>query len=241
MKKNGAAIILLLVVLVASFAVSIYALSNDSGSVKKPDIDLSVPYEPSPSPSGNTGANVSVATPSPSPSASPTPAQPQVQTPQYTPKPTQKPTPQPTPKPTPAPTPTPTPSPDPTPTPVQNVSASGSFVSDTGTGLNLRVKWVSYKSGDKDMLKVDVEVSHYSFYTSALYESIELKVNEGTYWATSKDVSYDGADLKYTNMASFDVLAKSGENSISVVWNYNGSYSGVSLPKIEAAGTAVIP
>ena len=233
MKKNGAAIILLLVVLVASFAVSIYALGNDKDTVKKPDIDMSVPYDPTPSPSANQGANVSVATPSPSPTPSPTPPQ----VPQYTPKPTPKPTPTPTPK----PTPTPTPTPAPTPTPVQNVSASGTLVSDTGTGLNLRVKWVSYKSGEKDMLKIDVDVSHYSFYTSALYESIELKVNEGTYWATSKDVSYDGADLKYTNMASFDVLAKKGENAVSVVWNYKGSYSGVALDQIIAEGTVVIP
>ncbi len=235
MKKNGAAIILLLVVLVASFAVSIHALSNDSEPVKKPEIDLSVPFDPTPSPSANTGANVSVATPSPSPTPSPTPPQ----APQYTPKPTPKPTPTPTPKPTPTPTPTPTPAP--TPTPVQNVSASGSFVSNGETALNLRVKWVSYKSGDKDMLKIDVDVSHYSFYTSALYDSIELKVNEGTYWATSKEVSYDGADLKYTNMASFDVLAKKGENTISVTWNYNGKYSGKDITQIIATDTITIP
>ena len=45
------------------------------------------------------------------------------------------------------------------------------------------------------------------------------------YTANSKDVAYDGAELKYSPMASFSVPAQSGNNSIEVIWHYKGSYS----------------
>lgn len=113
-------------------------------------------------------------------------------------------------------------------------------MSDTGTGLNIRVDWAAYTKDGELMMKVEVDASHYSFFTSALWQSIEVKVNGTSYTADSKDIAYDGDALSYSNLASFDVPAKSGSNSIEVVWNYKGSYSGVELPTIEASGTAYI-
>ena len=90
------------------------------------------------------------------------------------------------------------------------------------------------------MLRVDVNVSHYSFYTSALWNAIEVKVNGVTYTANSKEVAYDGDDLKLSPMASFDVPARSGNNDIEVIWHYRGTYSGVELDTIECSGSVYI-
>ena len=84
-------------------------------------------------------------------------------------------------------------------------------------------------------MKIEVGVNHYSFFTSALWNAIEVKVNGTTYTANSKEVSYDGDDLKLSPMASFDVPAQSGNNSIEVIWHYRGTYSGVELDTIECA------
>ena len=113
-------------------------------------------------------------------------------------------------------------------------------MSDTGTGLNIRVDWAAYTKNGELMMKVEVDASHYSFFTSALWQSIEVKVNGVSYTADSKEISYDGDALTYTNMAAFDVPANTGNNSIEVIWNYKGSYSGVQLETIEASGTAYI-
>ncbi len=229
MKKSAWYVVLLLIVLVVSVAVSIYAVTNDDRGSKNPDTEISENLPPETGTPDTPNVNINVVT-SPDPSASPSP------TPTPTPTPTLRPAPTPTPTPTPPPTPTPTPSP----TPIQNVSATGSFVSNSGTGLNIRVDWAAYTSGGNVMLNVDVDASHYSFYTSALWNAVELRVNGVTYTANSKEVAYDGDALTYTPMATFDVPAQSGNNSIEVIWHYRGTYSGVELDTIEASGTAYI-
>ena len=225
MKKSAVYVIILLLVLVLSVAVSIYALTNDSGKDESA-INIGEQSEPTPQQPATPDISVDVLTPSPSPSTAPTPPPAS--------------TPAPTPTPTPAPTPTPTPTPAPTPTPPPNISGSGSFASNSGTGLNLKVDWTAYSAGGSPMLKIDVSVSHYSFYTSALWNAVEVKVNGVSYSANSKEVAYDGDALEVTPMASFDVPAQSGNNSIEVIWHYRGSYSGVQLDTIEASTSAYI-
>ena len=85
------------------------------------------------------------------------------------------------------------------------------------------------------MMKVEVKASHYSFYTSALWQSVKLRVNDAEFTADSAEVAYDGTDLAYSTIASFDVPAVYGANSVDVVWEYRGSYSGISLETIEAS------
>lgn len=139
------------------------------------------------------------------------------------------------------PAPTPTPPPAPTPTPVQTVSGSGSFSSNTGTGLNIKVDWKAYNAADGTvMLQIDVSASSYSFYTSSLWDSIWVKVGGVSYSASSPAISYDGNDLLYSHMATFYVPASTGNVGIDVVWHYNGSYSGKELGNIEASGSAWI-
>lgn len=152
---------------------------------------------------------------------------------------------------TPAPTPTETPvietrapleTPEPTPTEAPlPVDAGGSFSSATGTYLNLVVDWAAYTAPDgSTKLRVDLSASSYSFFTSALYQGLELTVGGQTYTANSPEISYGGPDLITTPMASFTVDAPTGNVGITAVWHYRGSYSGVELDDITASGTAFI-
>ena len=142
-----------------------------------------------------------------------------------------------TPAPTPAPTPVPTPAPTPKPTPIP-ADASGSFSSNTGTGLNLRVDWQTYRdAGGSRKLKADVYIVSYSIFTSAQYKSITLKVGGNAWGADCAGISYDGKDQIATKAASFTVDAPASGTQISVEWYYGGSYSGKDLHTITATGT----
>ena len=62
------------------------------------------------------------------------------------------------------------------------VTASGSFASNTGTALNLFVSWSARMDafGNKT-LDVTVSSSSYSLYCSGAYNGVELNVNGMTY------------------------------------------------------------
>ena len=118
------------------------------------------------------------------------------------------------------------------------VDVSGSFRSDTGTGLNLLVDWGARSTaGETVSLIVDFSAQSYSFYTSALYSSLELTVNGKTYSANSPAVSYDGSDLMTTPLATFTVEVPRGTTTLDAVWHYKGSYSGKELTDITASAT----
>lgn len=224
MKKSAWYVILLLVVLVAAITVSVSSLFAESGEGGE-TLGNETPFQPSASPSAEVDVQIST---QPSGEISPSPTQNVVIE-------TKAPVTQ---------APTVTQSPVNTPSPTVNVptvSASGSFSSDTETYLNLQVDWSAYNTDSGAvMLKVEVSAVSYSFYTSALYNSIEVTVNGTTYYANSPEVAYDGSELKITPMASFTVPVDTGNTDISVVWHYKGSYSGVELGDIKAEGTAWI-
>ena len=138
-----------------------------------------------------------------------------------------------TPAPTPKPAPTPAPTPKPTPIPAES---EGSFRSDTGTGLNLRVDWKIYTTGGKQKLQADVYIVSYSIFTSYQWKSITLKIGDQAWGADCAGISYDGADQISTKAASFTVDAPAPGTSASVEWYYGGSYSGKDLTYITANG-----
>lgn len=229
MKKSALYVILIMALLVASIAVSVVSFSGDRDSGGKPDSSISndIPPVDSGSPAD---PGIEIIIPGVTPPAETTPAPP-VPTPAP---------PAPTPAP-PAPTPAPTPVPTPAPTPPQSVSGAGSFTSNTGTGLNIKVDWNAYNDAYGNvMLKVKIYASHYSFYTSALWNTVQVTVGGQTYYANSPDISYDGNDLKYTELASFDIPASTGNVAIDVLWQYRGTYSGKDLGDITASGNAWI-
>ena len=116
-------------------------------------------------------------------------------------------------------------------------SASGSFTSSTGTGLNLLVEWTTVPSEDGSAtLLVDVSAVSYSFFTSSLYQSLSLNLNGELYTANSAAVSYDGTDQIATQLATFSLEAPASGTPISVTWAYRGSYSNKQLDEIVATG-----
>jgi len=122
--------------------------------------------------------------------------------------------------------------------PPQPVDQSGSFRSNTGTGLNLVVDWSAYGTGgDTVKLTVSFSAESYSFYTASLYQSLVLNVNGATYSANSPNISYDGADLQKTPMTTFTVEVPHGQTTLDAVWYYKGSYSGVEMTEITAGTT----
>ena len=119
------------------------------------------------------------------------------------------------------------------------IHVTGNARSNTGTGLNMVLNWTAdFEDGaETGTFTVEVSAESYSFFTSALYDAVELTVNGETFKASSAAVSYDGADLIKSPIASFTVEIPRGLVSYAVVWHYKGSYSGVDLEDIRAAGS----
>lgn len=218
MRRNNAMLLLILLLVLIIVAASIFILrgtpSGKDGSPAKTDVTPAPPRETSAPSPADPGTQ-----PGTEPGTSPTPAE----------------TPEPTPSPTPEPTPAPTPSPTPEPTPAD---AKGSFSSDTGTGLNLRVDWRTVTAGAGERkLQVDVSIVSYSIYASAQYRSITLRIGEKSWSADCPAVSYDGKDQIKTTVASFETDAPAPGTQIAVEWAYGGTYSGKELKLITARGT----
>ena len=117
------------------------------------------------------------------------------------------------------------------------VVASGSFTSNTGTQLNLLVNWLVQSDGyGQKTLYVDVNTTSYSLYSNG--GGVELTVNGMVYTANASSVNYSGSSLVTNRLVSFTVPGVSGAVSLSAVWHFNGSYSGVALGDIRASGVA---
>lgn len=153
-------------------------------------------------------------------------------------------TPQPTP--TPNPTPTPTPTPEPEAGPAAEITAKGSFSSDTGTGLNIVVDW-SVQKAEEGFAVMDVilYVDSMRVNVSSIYNGAKLTINGEEFVFTTPVLKLEGdAPLKSELCKTHVRLAYSGEAvsvPIEAVWSFNGAYSGVELKKISASGQADIP
>ncbi len=122
-----------------------------------------------------------------------------------------------------------------------SVLNSGSFQSDTGTGLNIRVDWSAVRgvTGEKT-LEVLVSTLSYSLNSIEMPGGVELTVNGDVYVGKSAAVNYSGRSQITSPLASFSVPNLSGTVQLGAVWHFKGSYSGVALGDIRASGTAVV-
>ncbi|MBR0040241.1 MAG: hypothetical protein IJP64_02560 [Oscillospiraceae bacterium] len=166
-------------------------------------------------------------------------------TPEPTPEPTAvlitpqpKPAPAATPVPTPVPTPTPAPTPAPTPVPVYgDLLGTGSFSSETGTGIDLSVDWsVNTVSADKVSVSITVSVLSRNVYSDPM--PLGLHVGDQYLTLTSNLVDYDGSDLTYHTLGaqSFTVTAPAGQTTsipVEVSWHFAGTYGVYDVPVIE--------
>ena len=116
-------------------------------------------------------------------------------------------------------------------------TASGSFSSDTGTFLNLKVDWSTYTDGaGSAKMQIDLSATSYSFNTDAMYNALELSVNGVVYTANSPSIHLtDPKKYVVTPLVSFIIDAPTGGVMLKATWHYKGSYSGIALEDIVAS------
>lgn len=196
------------------------------------------PGQSAPAPAPETAA------PSYSPTPSPTP----------TPEPTEVPTMPPTPSPTPIPTPSPVPTPTPTPasaatatpeaaTAVILTDASGSFRTNTGTFLNMIVKYTIRQEGSKTFLALDAYSESYGLETGRNKDDLRIKVgNESYHFTTGPILVTENHFLTETLLGSVEVEVQSGtEVDVSADWYFNGVISDRELETLTAHSVIAIP
>ena len=139
--------------------------------------------------------------------------------------------------PTAEPTPSPTPSPTPTPAPA---SASGSFKSDTGTGLNIVADWTLTPNADGSYtLALTLSAESYSLYTVDSWHAAKLELGGSSWEFDTKALSYDGPGIGTNELGSLTVTVSGSAvpATATLTWNFQGKYGGTELPKIVATGT----
>ena len=133
-----------------------------------------------------------------------------------------------------------TPAPTPEPNKLLN---SGSFSSNTGVPMNIRVDWsISSVSGSQAEVTVKVSLDSYSLHLVEVPGAVTVDLNGSTATMASPAVDYDGKSALNTPFGSktFTVNISSGESislPLSVTWHFGGKYSDVDLTDIVASGT----
>lgn len=212
MKKSAAPILILVFLLVAVGIFVVFRISkNNASDTQNPGTTATATPEP-------TATTPPTATPEPT------------GTPVSTAVPTAVPTA------TPVPTETPVPTVQPTAAPVQN--QSGEFRSDTGTYINIVVKWTVTGSGGTKTLKLDTYVESYALVTGDLTSDVVFTVGGNVSYASSKAIRLDNVPLTQTFLGSTSVDVTSGTDvPVNVTWHFNGTYSNQNIATIVAEDT----
>lgn len=119
------------------------------------------------------------------------------------------------------------------------VIASGSFMSSTGTSLNIIVNWYSGNNlyGNRELMVV-VSASSGNLVANSLANGVELSVNGMMYAASNNAINYMGNSMTTNTLATFTIPNVYGSVSIAAAWHFNGTYGGVPIGTIFASGTA---
>lgn len=131
--------------------------------------------------------------------------------------------------------------------PVGTSIGSGSFRSDTGTGLNIHADWSAVISGQNSVdITVTVYADCYSLYTTATPNALNIALDGQYVSLASPAIERDGTGGSASveiNSRTFTITLVSGEFReipLDVVWLYRGSYSGVNLDTIECGGNIAL-
>ena len=131
--------------------------------------------------------------------------------------------------------------------PVGTSIGSGSFRSDTGTGLNIHADWsAAINSQNSVDITVTVYADCYSLYTTATPGALNIALDGQYVSLASPAIERDGtggAASVEINSRTFTVPLVSGEFReipLDVTWLYRGTYSGVELDTIECGGNLVL-
>ena len=212
MKKSAAPILILVFLLVAVGIFVVFRISkNNALDTQNPGTTATATPEP-------TATTPPTATPEPTGTPVPTAVQTAVPTA------------------TPVPTETPVPTVQPTAVPVQD--QSGEFRSDTGTYINIVVKWTVTGSGGTKTLKLDTYVESYALVTGDRTSDVVFTVGGNVSYASSKAIRLDNVPLTQTFLGSTSVDVTSGTDvPVNVTWHFNGTYSNQNIATIVAEDT----
>ena len=184
-------------------------------------------------PDSQNPGTAATATPDPTATTAPT----ATPVPSATPVPTAAPTAVPSATPVPTVAPTETPVPTMAPTAVPNYAKSGEIRSDSGTYLNLLVKW-NLTDGETPTLKLDVYVTSYALVTGESSSSVVVNVGGNISYVPTKSLNLTNTSLEETYLGSSSVEVTPGTDvPVNVTWNFNGTYSGKDVAAITAADT----
>ena len=212
MKKSAAPILILVFLLVAVGIFVVFRISkNNDSDTQNPGTTATATPEP-------TATTPPTATPEPTGTPVPTAVPTAVSTA------------------TPVPTETPVPTVQPTAVPVQD--QSGEFRSDTGTYINIVVKWTVTGSGGTKTLKLDTYVESYALVTGDRTSDVVFNVGGNVSYASSKAIRLDNVPLTQTFLGSTSVDVTSGTDvPVNVTWHFNGTYSNQNIATIVAEDT----
>ena len=119
------------------------------------------------------------------------------------------------------------------------LTGSGSFMSNTGTSLNIVVNWYAGVDnfGNRGLMVV-VGATSGNLMASAIANSVELNVNGMMYAASNNAINYMGGGMTTNTLATFTIPNVYGTVSITASWRFNGTYGGVPIGSIVASGYA---
>ena len=233
------AVLFIIVFILVVAVICTFLTSFDRGSEPQPTEPVE-DNQPTEDP-GNTQAVISTVPPTQAPAPTAVPATPAPATPAPTPVPTPVATP--APLPVAAPDPTPAPTEEPAPANYQSEElGSGSFRSDTGLYIDIRADWSAHTvSNNRVEIDVTVYLESYSVRLGPSDDAVNLNLGGDYVSLSTPAVQYDGNRLLVTPLAShtFRVdLPQDSSNSyhLEAVYNFGGTYGGVSIPAIECGG-----
>ena len=121
------------------------------------------------------------------------------------------------------------------------LTGSGSFMSNTGTSLNIVVNWYAGVDnfGNRGLMVV-VGATSGNLMASAIANSVELNVNGMMYAASNNAINYMGGAMTTNTLATFTIPNVYGTVSITAVWHFNGTYGGVPIGSVYASGYASV-
>ena len=121
------------------------------------------------------------------------------------------------------------------------LTGSGSFMSNTGTSLNIVVNWYAGIDmyGNHGLL-INVSATSGNLVAGSLLNGVEVSVNGMTYAASNNAINYMGGSMTTNPLASFTIPNIYGNVSITAVWHFNGTYGGVPIGSIYASGMASV-
>lgn len=114
---------------------------------------------------------------------------------------------------------------------------SGSFYSNTGTGVNLQVDWKTYRASDgRDMVRFTVSLNTYSLYVGERKNGLTIRMGDEKITLDTAAISLPSGTKTTVTLGQCEMELKDESVNVEVSWAFRGSYSNVHMELITAAG-----